>query len=123
VDHHAPSSAAAHRENRDPSALTLTDRFGALASQVSQWTGSPMAFVLAPILVLVGLATVGIDITNVGISIVTLLLLVLLQHSQNQDTLGIHAKLDELVTHIDGPRDELAHVEELSQREIKEVRD
>jgi len=82
-----------------------------------------MAFVLAPILVLAGLATVGIDITNVGISIVTLLLLVLLQHSQNQDTLGIHAKLDELVTHTDGPRDELAHVEELSQREIKEVRD
>ncbi len=46
----------------------------------------------------------------------------LLQHAQNHDTRALHAKLDELILTLDGPRDEIARIEERAADELEELR-
>ena len=45
-----------------------------------------------------------------------------LQNTQNRDSAALHLKLDEIITHVEGPRDELAGVESKSREEIEELR-
>ena len=84
--------------------------------------GLALGVVGAAILVLVGLLTVGVEDTNIAISVVTLLMVFVLQHTQNRDSAALHLKLDEIITHLEGPRDELAGVESKSHEEIEELR-
>jgi low affinity Fe/Cu permease len=44
-----------------------------------------------------------------------------LQNSQNRDSAALHLKLDEIITHLEGPRDDVAGVEEKSHEEIEEL--
>ena len=46
----------------------------------------------------------------------------ILQNTQNRDSAALHLKLDEIITSIEGPRDELAGVESKSHEEIEELR-
>lgn len=64
--------------------------------------GSRWAFVIAAILVTVGLLTVGVEDTNIAISVVTLMVFVL-QNTRNRDSAALHLKLDEIITHLEGP--------------------
>jgi len=54
--------------------------------------GSHWAFVIAAILVAVGLLTVGVEDTNIEISVVTLLMVFVLQNTQNRDSAALHLK-------------------------------
>ena len=83
--------------------------FSRIATRVSDFTGSPLAFFLALLTVIVW-AVVGPMfhysevwqlVINTGTTIITFLLIFLVQHSQNKDTKAIHAKLDELIRAID----------------------
>jgi low affinity Fe/Cu permease len=49
---------------------------------------------------------------NTATTIVTFLMVFLIQHSQNADTKAMQKKLDELITHLEGPRDEVAGIEQ-----------
>ena len=82
-----------------------------------------MAFTVAAVLVLVGWAAFGVANTNIAISIATLLMVIVLQDTQNRDSAAIHLKLDEIITSLEGPRDEVAGVESGSHEEIEELRD
>ena len=53
-----------------------------------------------------------------GITIVTFIVVFLVQNSQNRDTASIHIKLDELISAIDGAREELTGIEHLTSHEI-----
>ena len=96
-------------------------RFASVASWVSKWVGSHWAAVAAFVLVVIGLAVYGINITSIAISLATLLILIVLQNSQNRDLAALHVKLDEVITHLEGPRDDVAGIEEKSHEEIEEL--
>ena len=100
----------------------IQQAFASLASWLSKWMGSHWAVVAAAALVVIGLVSFGIDRTNIAISIATLLMVFILQNSQNRDSAALHVKLDEIITHIHGPRDDVAGIEAKSHEEIEELR-
>jgi low affinity Fe/Cu permease len=95
--------------------------FSHFSAWVAKWTGSHWALTIAALLVLLGLVIFGIDITNVGISIVTLLMVFVLQNTQNRDSAALHLKLDEVVRAEPQARDDVQGVESKSEGEIKEL--
>ena len=92
------------------------DRFTAA---VAAATGSVAAFIVSCVLTLVWLISgFWMDFNeawnfwaNTSTTVLTLLLLFVVQHTQNKDNRALHLKLDELIRRIPGPRDELAGIE------------
>jgi low affinity Fe/Cu permease len=111
-------------EGRSHPALGLA--LGRLSSRVSQWTGSSFAFgcALGVIVVwaLIGPAVHFSDtwqlVINTGTTIITFLMVFLLQRAQNKDALAIQLKLDELVAAIEGASNRLIDVESLSEDDL-----
>jgi low affinity Fe/Cu permease len=95
--------------------------FSAFASSVAKWVGSHWAFVVAAVLVIVGLLTMDVEETNLAISIVTLLMVLVLQNTQNRDSAALHLKLDEVVRAEPEARDEIRGAESRPAREISEL--
>jgi low affinity Fe/Cu permease len=95
--------------------------FSAFASSVAKWIGSHWAFVVAAVLVIVGVLTMDVEETNLAISIVTLLMVLVLQNTQNRDSAALHLKLDEVVRAEPEARDEIRGAESRSAREIGEL--
>ena len=61
-------------------------------------------------------------VINTGTTIVTFLMVFLIQRSQNKDSLAIHLKLNELVAAMNGSSNRLIEVESLSEEELKVLR-
>src|SRR5947207_14125544 len=99
----------------------LSEKFTSAASFLSKWMGTPWALLVAALLVVIGLMAFGVDRTNIAISIATLLMVFILQNSQNRDAAALHVKLDEVITHLEGPRDDVAGIETKSHEEIEEL--
>jgi low affinity Fe/Cu permease len=99
-----------------------THRFFANASTaVARATGNHWAFFVAAALVFMSLLFLGVEITNVAISIVTLLMVFVLQNTQNRDSAALHLKIDEVVTVVPDARDDIRGAETKSQQEIEEL--
>jgi low affinity Fe/Cu permease len=96
--------------------------FSVFSSRLARWTGSHWAFSIAAVVVAVSLFVLGIDRTNIAISVVTLLMLFILQNTQNRDSAALHLKLDEIITHLQGARNEVAGIESGSADEINELK-
>ncbi len=64
---------------------------------------------------------VGIGVTTLAISIATLLMVFALRNAEHKDTSALQVKLDEIITHMDGPRDHVAGIQTRSHEEIAEV--
>jgi low affinity Fe/Cu permease len=103
--------------------MSLSTHFSRFSNWLAKWTGSHWAFAIAAVLVAISLLTFGIDRTNIAISVVTLLMLFILQNTQNRDSAALHVKLDEIITHLHGPRDHVAGIESKTDEEIEELRD
>jgi low affinity Fe/Cu permease len=110
---------------------TFATRFSTFAARTSQIVGSAWTFVLA-IAVILGWAITGPMfhysntwqlIINTGTTIVTFLMVFLIQNTQNRDAKGIHLKLNELVHALKGADNELIDVEKLSDEELKKLDD
>jgi low affinity Fe/Cu permease len=108
---------------------SLRDRFGDAAQVVSRAAGHPIAFVLA-VLVVVVWAVLGpvFDysdtwqlVINTGTTIVTFLMVFLIQNTQNRDTLALHLKLSELVFAVKGAEDRFADLENLTDEELEQI--
>jgi low affinity Fe/Cu permease len=95
--------------------------FTAFSNEVAKWTGSHWAFLIAAFLVVVSLAAFGVEQTNIAISIVTLLMVFVLQNTQNRDSAALHVKLDEIVRVEPEARDDVRGVESKSEPEIREL--
>ena len=95
--------------------------FTSFATWVAKWTGSQWAFIVAALLVLVGLLTTDMQTTNLAISVVTLLMVLVLQNTQNRHSAALHLKLDEVVRAEPEARDEIRGVESRPEREIREL--
>jgi low affinity Fe/Cu permease len=100
---------------------SMEHSFSSFATWVAKWTGSQWAFIVAALLVLVGLLTTDRATTNLVISIVTLLMVLVLQNTQNRHSAALHLKLDEVVRAEPEARDELRGVESRPEREIREL--
>jgi low affinity Fe/Cu permease len=110
--------AKQHRLNqRSNMHLFFTD----FSDWAARWTGSHWAVFIAAAFVLIGLLVVGIEVTNLAISIVTLLMVFVLQNTQNRDSAGLQLKLDEMVRVEPDARDALVGVESKTHGEIKEL--
>jgi low affinity Fe/Cu permease len=103
-----------------------SDRFGHFAAFCSTWLGSKWAFTLAG-LVIVAWALTGplfhfSDtwqlVINTGTTIVTFLMVFLIQNTQNRDARAINLKLDELIRAIDKARNQMINIESLSDIEL-----
>ena len=99
----------------------LDHSFSSFATWVAKWTGSQWAFIVAAFLVLVGLLTTDMATTNLVISIVTLLMVLVLQNTENRHSAALHVKLDEVVRAAPEARDDLRGVESRPEREIREL--
>jgi low affinity Fe/Cu permease len=95
--------------------------FSDFSTWVARWTGSHWAVFIAGLLVVIGLNSFGVEITNISISIVTLLMVFVLQNTQNRDSAALHLKLDEVVRAEPQARDEVQGVESRSEEEIREL--
>jgi low affinity Fe/Cu permease len=102
--------------------------FTAMAGAVSTWTGRPSAFLLCCLIVIVWAATGPMAhysdtwqlIINTGTTIVTFLMVFLIQNTQNRDNAAIQAKLDELIL-TSKARNEFIGIEHLTDTEIGEM--
>jgi low affinity Fe/Cu permease len=97
------------------------------STAVSRWTGGTTAFILAVAVVLVWAGTGPLFgysdtwqlVINTGTTVVTFLMVFLIQRSQNKDAMAIQLKLNELVAALDGASNRLIDVEELSEGDLK----
>jgi len=105
-------------------------RFDQLAKSISRNTGRPRAFGLAAGTVLVWVVTGPIFgfsdtwqlVINTGTTIVTFLMVFLIQSTQNRDTEATQVKLDELIRAVGHARNELLDLEELEEEDLDELR-
>lgn len=105
---------------------TLSDVFHEFAKMLASAVGLPWAFIGAFIIVTVWSATGPLFnysdtwqlIINTGTTIVTFLMVFLIQNTQNRDAKAIHLKLDELIRCIKGARNTLIDLEEMSEQEL-----
>ncbi|HWK71646.1 MAG TPA: low affinity iron permease family protein [Burkholderiaceae bacterium] len=103
--------------------------FDQCASHVTKWAGSPLAFSLAFLVVLAWAVSGPIFqysetwqlVINTGTTIITFLMVFLIQQSQNKDSQAMHLKLDELLQSIKEARDEMIDIEDLSEEELQKL--
>ena len=102
----------------------------AFSVRVTEWAGSSLAFGLAFVVILVWALTGPIFhysdtwqlVINTGTTIVTFLMVFLIQRAQNKDSRAAQLKLNEIVAALEGASNRLINVEELSESEIQVLR-
>jgi low affinity Fe/Cu permease len=108
---------------------TTNDAFGKFAASASGWLGSKWAFAGAGLIIVVWAAVGPIFrfsdtwqlVINTGTTIVTFLMVFLIQNTQNRDARAINLKLNELIRAIDKARDQMIDIENLSDLELDEL--
>ena len=98
-----------------------------ISSVVTRWTGSSSAFGIAVGVVIVWLVTGPVFgysdtwqlVINTGTTIVTFLMVFLIQRSQNKESLAVQLKLNELVAAVEGSSNRLIDIEDLSEQDLR----
>jgi low affinity Fe/Cu permease len=107
----------------------VSDAFRVFARRSSKIFGSAWAFIIA-LLIIVVWAITGPTfhfsdtwqlIINTGTTIVTFLMVFLIQNTQNRDAKAVHLKLDEIIRALRDARNELVDLEELSDEDLKKL--
>ena len=104
--------------------------FTRVASLIAGWAGQPVVFLLALTVVIVWGVTGPLFqfsdtwqlVINTGTTIVTFLMVFLIQNSQNRDAAAMQAKLDELIRALDKARGQFIGIEHLTDTQIEEIR-
>ncbi len=107
----------------------VQDAFRVFARGASHVLGTAWVFVLAILVIVVWAATGHIFhysdtwqlIINTGTTIVTFLMVFLIQNTQNRDSKAVHLKLDELIRSIGGARNHMVDLERLSDTELQKL--
>ena len=109
----------------------MNDLFRKFAAIASKLVGTPWAFLAAALTIVAWSATgplFGFSDTwqlviNTGTTIVTFLMVFLIQNTQNRDTEALHVKLDELIRASKGAHNALLDLEELDEAQLDRIRD
>src|SRR5262245_37373443 len=107
----------------------MRELFRRFAQVTSAAVGSSWAFLLAVVIIFVWALTGPMFhysdtwqlIINTGTTIVTFLMVFLIQNTQNRDNKAIHLKLDELIKGVKGARTKLVNLEQLSDQDLEEL--
>jgi len=105
----------------------IGDSFENLSGSVTRWSGTTGAFAMALSVVAIWAALGPVFrfadtwqlVINTGTTIVTFLMVFLIQRSQNKDALAIHLKLNELVAAVEGASNRLIDAEALTEEELR----
>ena len=103
----------------------------AFSTAVTKWTGSTAAFIIAVAVIIVwaalgqvfGFSDTWQLVINTSTTIITFLMVFLIQNTQNRDSEAMHIKLDELIRAVEGAHNALLDLEELEDEELDEKRD
>jgi low affinity Fe/Cu permease len=106
---------------------SLFTRFAKFTSNI---TGKPITFIAAVVVVLIWAVTGPIFgfsdtwqlVINTGTTIITFLMVFLIQNTQNRDTTAMQLKLDEIIHALEEAHNEVIEVEELNDNELEEMR-
>jgi low affinity Fe/Cu permease len=109
----------------------MNELFRKFAQTASRAVGSSWSFILAALIILVWAATGPVFhysdtwqlVINTGTTIITFLMVFLIQNTQNRDAKAIHLKLDELLRGVEGARTHLVDLEALSDEELDRLQE
>src|SRR3954451_14376065 len=109
----------------------LNEAFRKFANKTSDAMGSPWAFIAATLVILAwamsgpmfGFSEVWQLVINTGTTIITFLMVFLIQNTQNRDAKAMHLKLDELLRGVEGARTSMVDLEDLSDEDLKKLQD
>ena len=104
--------------------------FTRLAGRISSIAGQPMTFVVALAIIIIwgltgplfGYSDTWQLVINTGTTIITFLMVFLIQNSQNRDAAAMQAKLDELIRAVKTARNEFIGIEHRTDHEIEAIR-
>ena len=121
----AKSSAVEKHQRKN----TWSDMFADVACVVAHWMGKPLAFLIAVLLVILWAATGPLFgysdtwqlVINTSTTIITFLMVFLIQNTQNRDTLALQLKLSELILVVSEAENRFASAEDLSEQELEEL--
>src|SRR5437868_2300786 len=108
------------------SSTTMSEAFRKFSSKVSEATGSAWAFLVAVAIIVIWAVTgplfhfsdVWQLVINTGTTIITFLMVFLIQNTQNRDSTAVHLKLDELIRSVQTARNEMVGLEDLSDADL-----
>ena len=107
----------------------MTHLFENLATRVAARAGRPPAFIIALSIVIVWAITGPLFrwsdtwqlVINTGTTVVTFLMVFLIQNAQNRDASAIQAKLDELIRAVSHARNEFIGIEHLAEEDLRKI--
>ncbi|MDQ2682036.1 MAG: low affinity iron permease family protein [Chloroflexota bacterium] len=108
----------------------ISDRFAHLAGRVATLAGDYRTFLLMLFIVIMwaltgpifGFSTTWQLVINTGTTVVTFLMVFLIQNTQNREGLAMHLKLDEIIRAIEGADNELIRAEDETDAELAELK-
>ncbi len=104
--------------------------FAAFSHRTASFAGQPAAFMLAYGVVVIWIITGPLFqwsdtwqlVINTGTTIVTFLMVFLIQNAQNRDASAMQAKLDELLRAVEGARNQFIGIEHLTQAQLEDIK-
>jgi low affinity Fe/Cu permease len=110
--------------------MRATSRFGRLARLTAHAMGQPAAFGTALAIIILwaisgpifGFSDTWQLIINTGTTIITFLMVFIIQNTQNRDAEAMHIKLDELIRAMDQAQNALLNLEELEEKDLDRIR-
>lgn len=109
--------------------VSINQVFRRISTQISRWAGSPWAFIWAVLVIIIwALSGRFFDhsdtwqlVINTGTTIVTFLMVFLIQNTQNRDSRAMHLKLDELIRSTSKARNGMVSIEDISDAELEKM--
>jgi low affinity Fe/Cu permease len=107
----------------------MNEAFRKFSGKISTLAGSPWAFMIAVLIILAWVITGPLFhfsdtwqlVINTGTTIVTFLMVFLIQNTQNRDATAIHLKLDELIRAVKEARNSMVDLEDVSDDELEKL--
>lgn len=124
----ASHSVTADKNHKNHRRLNLFTR---CAQAGAHWSGKPVTFLVATLLIVVwaasgplfGFSDTWQLVVNTTTTIITFLMVFLIQNTQNRDAIALQIKLDELIIAMRGAQNKVAAVEDLSDAELEALHD